>query len=280
MREQTAQRRLNLPPMSPAPRTRFSGPVTTHRVIEARTFDLPTAKRIKAAVPGATINDVAITVVGGAMRRYLTEQGELPEAPLRVMAPISIRTADQSGTAGNQVTAMLCTSGSDVEDPVERLAVVHESTVASKALTEATGAAELAQFSELMPGGLAQLAARTSAQFHMATRTRPVVNTVVSNVPGSRVPLYFDGARMTMMFGGAGVGDGMGLLHGVSSYLDDLIISVVSDREMMPDPGHYADLLEQSFDELAQAAGEAAGASRAKPTRPRKRTRKVAAAKR
>jgi diacylglycerol O-acyltransferase len=76
-------------------------------------------------------------------------------------------------------------------------------------------------------------------------------------VPGSQVPLYFAGARLVTFFGGAGVADGMGLLHGVSSYVGQLILSVVSDREMLPDPGHYADLLEASFTELAAATGAA-----------------------
>ena len=106
-----------------------------------------------------------------------------------------------------------------------------------------------------MPGGLLALGARTAAQFEMATRTTPLVNTVVSNVPGSQVPLYFTGAQLVMFFGGAGVADGMGLFHGVTSYVGQLVISVVCDREMMPDPGHYADLLERSFAELALAAG-------------------------
>ena len=202
-------------------------------------------------MPGATINDVAITVVGGALREYLREHGELPDQALRVMAPISTRTAEQAGTAGNQVSAMIVTAGTDVADPRQRLAAVHESTAASKAAAEATGAQDLAQFSELMPGGLVALAARTASQFEMATRTTPLVNTVVSNVPGSQVPLYFAGARLVTFFGGAGVADGMGLLHGISSYAGQLIVSVVSDREMLPDPGHYGDLIEQSFTDLA-----------------------------
>ena len=171
------------------------------------------------------------------------------------MAPISTRTAEQAGTAGNQVSAMIVTAGTDVADPRQRLAAVHESTAASKAAAEATGAQDLVQFSELMPGGLVALAARTASQFEMATRTTPLVNTVVSNVPGSQVPLYFAGARLVTFFGGAGVADGMGLLHGVSSYVGQLILSVVSDREMLPDPGHYADLLERSFTDLAAATG-------------------------
>jgi diacylglycerol O-acyltransferase / wax synthase len=284
-REQRARQNFDLSATSPVPRTRFSGTVTTHRVIEARRFELATAKAIKAAVPGATINDVAITVVGGALREYLREHGELPEQALRVMAPISTRTPEQAGTAGNQVSAMIVTAGTDVADPRQRLAAVHESTAASKAAAEAAGARDLAQFSELMPGGLVALAARTASQFEMATRTNPLVNTVVSNVPGSQVPLYFAGARLVTFFGGAGVADGMGLLHGVSSYVGQLILSVVSDREMLPDPGHYADLLETSFTDLAEATGVTAKTTSRKATtaRPRKaataRPRKAATAR-
>jgi len=256
MREQRARQNFDLPSITPAPRTRFSGAVTTHRVVEARRFPLATAKRIKSAVPGATINDVAITIVGGALRAYLHEKGELPAESLRVMAPISIRTTEQLGAGGNQVSAMVVSAGTDVADPLERLRVVQRSTSESKAANEATGARDLAQFSDLVPGGLAALAARTASQFQMATRTTPLVNTVVSNVPGPTVPLYFAGARLVFFFGGAGVADGMGLLHGVSSYLgDQLILSVVSDRQMMPDPGHYAELLEESFGALAESAG-------------------------
>jgi WS/DGAT/MGAT family acyltransferase len=253
LRQQRAGQNFDLPALTTAPRTRFSGAVTTHRVVDARHFDLATAKRIKAAVPGATINDVAITVVGGALRHYLTDKGELPEEPLRVMAPISTRTADQAGTGGNQVSAMIVTAGTDVADPRARLAAVHESTSKSKAASEAVGARDLVAFSELLPGGLAALAARTASQFHIATRTVPLVNTVVTNVPGPQVPLYFAGARLVTFFGGAGVVDGMGLLHGITSYVGQLIVSIVSDREMMPDIANYAGKLEQSFSELAEA---------------------------
>ena len=248
--------REDLPmPTGPAPRTRFSGAVSPHRVVEARHFDLATAKQIKALVPGATINDVAIAVVGGALRRYLSEKGELPTESLRVMAPISTRTAQQAGSAGNQATVMVVTASTDIEDPTERLAAVHSSTRASKALAEAVGARDLVQFAEFLPGGLAALAARTASQFHIATRAMPVVNTVVTNVPGPQVPLYLAGAHLVTFFGGAGVADGMGLLHGISSYCGQLIVSVVSCRDMMPDPGHYADCLAASFTEFAEAAG-------------------------
>jgi diacylglycerol O-acyltransferase / wax synthase len=246
---------LEVPAMSAAPRTRFSGAVSGHRIFEGRRFDLATVKRIKTAVEGATVNDAAISIVGGALRSYLSAKGELPEEPLRVMVPISTRTAEQAGTAGNQVSVMVATSGSDIEDPRQRLAEVRDSTHRSKAFAEAVDARSLAEFSEMMPGGLVALGARTAGQFEMATRANPIVNTVVSNVPGPQVPLYFAGARLVTLFGGAAVVDGMGLLHGVTSYCGQLMISVVSDREMMPDPAVYAKCLDDSYAATVAATG-------------------------
>jgi WS/DGAT/MGAT family acyltransferase len=239
--------------MGPAPRTRFSGPVTGHRVVEARRYPLDEIRRIKGAVPGATVNDAVIAIVGGALRRYLSDKGELPTDSLRVMAPISTRTAEQAGTAGNQVSAMVATLGTDIIDPHQRLAAVRESTHRSKVASQAVDARALSALSDMLPGGLAAIGARLASQFEMATRATPLANTVVSNVPGPRHPLYFAGARLVTFFGGAAVVDGMGLLHGVGSYVDELMISVVSDRSMMPDPAEYAADIDRSFEEMTEA---------------------------
>ena len=256
VQERLSRRQVGLPRTVPAPRTRFSGKVSGHRVVEGRRFELDEVRRIKSTVPGATVNDACIAIVGGALRMYLSEKGELPEESLRVMAPISTRTAEQAGSAGNQVSAMVATLGTDIEDPKKRLEAVHESTKESKAVAEAVDAEALASFSEAMPGALAMMGARLASQFEMATRGNPAVNTVVSNVPGPRVPLYFAGARMVTMFGGAAVVDGMGLLHGVGSYCGELMISVVSDRELLPDPSVYAECIDRSFAELSAATRE------------------------
>ena len=204
-------------------------------------------------MPGATVNDAVLTVVGGALRQYLLDQGELPTESLRVMVPISVRSEDQAGTAGNQVAAMVAKLGTEIADPARRLEAVRASTHQSKAYSEATGARSMAELAEFMPGGLAALAARAASRFEMATRGEPAVNCVVSNVPGPQVPLYFAGARLEFFFGGAAVVDGMALLHGVTSYCGEVVLSVVSDRDVLPDPAAYAECLDQSFADLSAA---------------------------
>ena len=66
-------------------------------------------------------------------------------------------------------------------------------------------------------------------------------------------PLYACGARLVTMYGFGMVHDGMGLMHVVSSYCGEVIISVTGDRDMLPDPGTYAGCLQSSFEELARA---------------------------
>ncbi len=263
-RAQDAQlrQRLQIPQMVAAPRTRFSGIVSPHRVIDARRYDLAEIRRVKSAVPGATVNDVVIAIVGGALRQYLDDKGELPGTTLRVMVPISTRTPEQAGTAGNQVSVMVADLGTDIADARARLVAVHDSTTASKAASEAVDATVLTSLAEMMPGNLAVLGARLASQFETATRTTPIVNTVVSNVPGPQVPLYFAGARLVTFFGGAAVVDGMGLLHGITSYCGEVVISIVSDREMLPDPAVYADCLDRSHAALVAATIETRPAGR------------------
>ena len=246
-----ARREAALPPRNVV-RTRFNATVSAHRVLEGCRFDFATVRRMKEAIPGATVNDAVLTIVGGALRMYLDSKGELPDEPLVVMAPVSVRDEAERGTAGNQVSAMFVSLRTDIEDPVKRLAAVHDSTTKSKALNNAIGAKTLTEITTLVPGQLAGLAARTSSRLGMANRTNPPYNTVVTNIPGPRVPLYLAGAQLVAMFGFGMIHDGMGLMHVVNSYLDDLVVSVTSDREMMPDPAFYAECLTDSFNAFAQ----------------------------
>jgi diacylglycerol O-acyltransferase len=249
-----AMRRRQLePPPVDAPRTRFNAKVSPHRVVEARRFDLADVRRMKAAVAGATVNDAVLAVIGGALRRYLDAAGELPTKPMLAMAPISVRSEQEQGAAGNQVSAMVVSLGTDVADPVARLEAVRASSHQSKAFTNAIGARALTDYSQFIPGGLAGLGFRAASRFEMANRVNPMVNAIVTNVPGPQVPLYFAGARLTSLIGVGPIADGVGLMHPITSYCGELAIAVTADRAMVPDPEHYAWCLQQSFDDLAAA---------------------------
>ena len=102
-------------------------------------------KEIKRSVTDATINDVVLTVVGGALRKYLEAKLELPDTSLIAMAPISVRSESEKGELGNRVAAMNVVLGTDIEDPLQRLEAVHDAAAQSKAMTNAVGASPYPQ---------------------------------------------------------------------------------------------------------------------------------------
>ncbi len=236
-----------------APRTRFNGTVSPHRVVEGRSFDLAEIRRVKTSVEGATVNDVVLAVCGGALARYLRAKGELTERPLIAMAPISVRSEDEKGKGGNRVSGMAVGIGTHIDDPVARLQNVHQGAVESKALVSAIGARLMTDYSQFIPSATAGLAARLYSQLALANRSQPFFNTVITNVPGPQMPLYAHGARLVSQYGMGPVGDGIGLIHPVFSYCGQITIAVTACREMMPDPGFYAECLQDSYDEMRAA---------------------------
>ena len=116
------------------------------------------------------------------------------------------------------------------------------------------GARELSGYSQFVPGALMGQSNRMAARLELANRTNPVINTVVSNVPGPQAPLYFAGARAVSMMGMGNIVNGMGLIQGATSYCGEIAICATACREMLPDPATYTDMLRESFKETLSAA--------------------------
>ena len=261
------------------PRTRFNDSVSPHRVFDAVSFPLSQIKAIKNAIPGSTVNDVAITLCGGALRKYLQAKNELPDASLVAMAPVNVRDPAEKGTGGNIVSTMTVEVRSDIEDAADRLRAVHEGTNVAKELNNAIGAKAMTDYTQFIPSTLTAQAARLASRWGLTNQVKPMYNCVITNVPGPQVPLYNTGAKMLSNFGTGPILDGVGLFHVISSYCGDFTISVTACREMMPDPELYRQCLQDSFDALQRATGQekpTRSASAAKKA-PRSATRKSAA---
>lgn len=235
------------------PRTRFNGTVSPHRVFDGRSFPLAEIKAMKDAYEGFTVNDVVVTVCGGALRKYLEAKSELPDESLVAMAPMSVRPERERRSAGNLVSAMSLPIRSDIEDPVERLQAVHGESTRAKKLAQTMGPHLAPAAAEFIPSAAAGLMARLYAKSALADRLPPIFNTVITNVPGVNVPLYSMGSRMVAYYGLGPVVHGMGLFQPVIGYNDNITISAIACREMMPDPAFYADCIQQSYDELKSA---------------------------
>ncbi len=236
-----------------APKTLFNAKVSPHRVFDGVAFPLADVRAIKESLPGATVNDAILAIIGGGLRDYLLGRKGLPKESMSAMAPISVRDDKEKSALGNLVSAMVINLGTHIADPIERLAYIHKEAKNSKAMTNAVGARTLTDYSQLIPSGLAGLGARLYTRLGIANAHAPVFNCVATNVPGSRVPLYFAGAKMVKMMGLGPIFDGMGLINTIYSYEKDIAISFTSDREMVPDPAVYAASLQRSFDALKAA---------------------------
>lgn len=260
------------------PRTRFNGNVTPHRVFDGRTFALADIKAIKNAIPGATVNDAVVALIGGAMRAYLLDKNELPDESLIAMAPVSARKEAQRKSAGNLVSVMSLPMRTDIADPMQRLETVRDESQRSKRLAATVGLDLGGQAAEFLPTTITSLVVRAYGKMALSERIPPLFNTVITNVPGVDFPLYSMGSRLVANFGLGPIEHGLGLFQPVLSYNGTLTISAVSCREMMPDPAFYCECLQASFDQLLEAAAkraETAPATKPKRKRLKKRSRKA-----
>ena len=237
----------------PGASTRFNAKISGYRVTDAIVMDLAGVKAIKSALPGATVNDVIVSVVGGGLRKYLEAKGELPQSSLVCGAPINVRSQRNSESIGNQVGLMRISLATNIEDPLRRLQMVSNSAEESKAYTSAVGAHAMMDISQGLWPQLLGMGLRVATLASVSGNMSMPLHTVVSNVPGPQVPLYLAGARVQMMMGIGPLMDMMGLFHGVISCGGRITINFVACRELLPDPGFYKQCLQAAYDELEAA---------------------------
>ena len=241
-------------PTTSAPRTPWNKAITPHRRFAMRTASLANIKRLKNAT-GGTVNDVIMAIGAGGLREYLLHHAALPDVPLRVMVPISIRTGEESDIWTNRVSAVVADLPTDCADPLERVARCRDAMNAAKRQFETLPAAELLDLFQFSSPVLATAASRVASQLRLADHVDPPVNLVISNVPGPRLPLYFAGAEIAHQFPLNIITDGQGLSITVMSYLDRLDFGFVADRELIPDLSDLADMHLAEISRLFEATG-------------------------
>ena len=113
-----------------APHSILNKHISRNRRFATQVYSFDRLKSI-GAKHGATVNDVALAIIGGGLRAFLDQLGELPAKPLIAFLPVNIRPKDDVG-GGNAVGTILATMGTDIEDPVDRLKAITASTKAAK----------------------------------------------------------------------------------------------------------------------------------------------------
>jgi diacylglycerol O-acyltransferase / wax synthase len=234
-----------------APRTIFNTTVSSQRSFGTCTISLTETKEIGKAL-GAKLNDVVMGLSAGALRRYLKSRDALPPESLITAVPVSLREPGNTDI-NNQVTTMLCRLATDVADPIERLRAVQASSKESKAL--------LSETKDVMPRDISWLGApiimtalaRMSGQANLPEALPPIVNVLISNVPGPRNEKYCVGAKLLHVYPVSAIGHGLALNITLISYLDQLDFGLIACRATVPDIEKLADHIIDEFEELKRA---------------------------
>jgi hypothetical protein len=205
-----------------------------------------------------------MAVCAGGLRTYLERHGGLPSDPLVAMVPVSIRTGRETEKWTNRVSAITSPLPTNEADPVQRVAIVHESMRSAKELFDAVPADQLTDFSQFAPPAVFAQAMRTSTRLS-ARFGRSPVNLIISNVPGPRHPLYTAGAQLLHYYPVSTIVDGQGLNITVQSYLNTLDFGLVSCRELVPDLWDLLDDIIQDLVQLGAAVGVEVQASEPAP---------------
>ncbi|TSD48743.1 DUF1298 domain-containing protein [Rhodococcus sp. KBS0724] len=235
------------------PATRFNGKVSGSGTLKQITLPGTEVRQVKDAVPEATINDVLLAVVGGALMRYLTENGEKPEGSLVAMVPRSMRKVEEWESA-NQLVTLSVNMHTDIEDPLERVALIAESARSEKTRTSHLAVRRVNAAIETIPAPLSRLFATARAKNPYDLNRPRYQHTTVSNIPLSVDGLTLNGAPGTAVLATQPPVDGDGLRHFmVAAAGGGLTLNVITDTAMMPDLGHYLELLRASFAELKEA---------------------------
>jgi WS/DGAT/MGAT family acyltransferase len=196
-----------------------------------------------------------LTVMTGAMRRFLRSRGVRTEGlELRALVPVSIRSEDQRGQAGNQIAAMRGPLPVYCDEPVECLRIVQREMGYLKDSKQALGAEVIAGLQDFAPPTLLAQASR----LNFSTR---LFNVIVTNVPGPQFPLYLQGRELQQIIPVAFLPEDHALAIAIMSYNGSLDVGLLGDYDAMPDLELVASAIEETTDELLRAAREQASDS-------------------
>ena len=231
----------------------FKAPVSilNKRIHGSRRFatQLYSITRLKKLANAAdcTLNDIVLAICGGALRRFLKEDNQLPRRSLTAGIPVSVRPADDD-EQGNAISFMIATLGTDVADPIKRLNSICGSTKRAKEHLQGLPRSSITSYTMMLMGPyIAQLLSG------LGGRTRPVFNITISNVPGPQETLYFRGAKMVANYPVSLVTHGQGLNITCHGYSDTLSFGFIACRDTVPSMQRIAVYTGEALEELEKA---------------------------
>lgn len=232
-----------------APKTMFNVRIGGARRIAAQSWPLERIFAVKDAA-NASFNDVVLAMSAGALRTYLIEQNALPDTPLIAMVPVSLRKDGEAETGGNSVGTVLCNLNTHIEDAGKRIQGISSSMSEQKEVFNKLPKVQQLALSAFMTGGL------FLGLIPGFIRTAPPpFNIVISNVPGSKEPLYWRGAQMVGNYPLSITLDGQAMNITVTNNAENLDFGLVGARGSVPHLQRMLSHLETSLKDLERAVG-------------------------
>ena len=225
-----------------APRTMLNVPITGARRVAAQSWDMARITKVRKAL-GVTLNDMVLAMCSGALRRYLIAADALPDDPLIASVPVAMKT-QEAGREGNAITFVLCNLGTNLDDAHARLETITESMRATKELMANRPGLQLTALgllTALGPSVLARIPGSASAP--------PPYNVVISNVPGPRERLYWNGAEVEGIYPLSIPTENQALNITCLSYANNLEFGIVGCRQAVPRLQRLLDYLEETLQE-------------------------------
>ncbi|WP_126642984.1 WS/DGAT/MGAT family O-acyltransferase [Embleya hyalina] len=229
----------------------LNGPIGPHRRWVWADAEITEIKRIRKEF-GGTVNDVILTAITRGFRDLLAGRGELTaDQVVRSLVPVSVRAPRERRTLNNRLSAILVNLPVGEDDPAARLRSVREQMDDLKRSRQAAGADVLTNLGNFAAPTLLALGSRTALRF-----PQRFLQTLTTNVPGPRVPLYMLGRPLRELYPYVPIAGSMRVGVGVFSYLDHVTFGVTADFDAVPDAQVLADGIRAGFDELLEAADD------------------------
>lgn len=230
-----------------APASILNQQITASRRVSTQSYEFSRFRYI-ADKFDVTLNDVILAVCSGTLRNYLISQDALPKKPLIAFVPMSLRKDSTAG--GNQIAFILANLGTHLHSPVDRLKTIHRSMSNGKDRFTRLSKPEVINYS---------LVAYAWALGNLALGLFPkkqAFNLIISNVPGSKEPLYWNGAKLRAFYPFSILLSGQAMNITFASYLDKIEFGITACNDVLPRAQDMLKLIDLELDLLEKSADE------------------------
>lgn len=250
-----AVRQLELADLgTPGPHNPLRGAVSASRSFATASLPLEEIRSARAAAPGATVNDVMLSLVGGALRKILGARGELPTRTMLAVVPVSTDPLDGAKRLwGNGFSQLFTTLSTDTDDPIERLATIHQTTLGRKQAQQCVGNLA-ARWWDQIPPALLRGSVATASRLGLIGRV-PLPGVSISNVRGPSDPIRLPrwGFEIVELYSVGPVLNGTGLNVTAWSYQGRMQVVALSDSAMITDAHDVTEAMAIELDRILEA---------------------------